>query len=100
MFRSTITIVAQTLTFSTVDEYRQAIKPSFNYDAYIARTASYVSDSKQINRTFTLVNNNTLVLTIDWDNEESFNEFYIMTDEEINADITPEFVRTVVTETI
>lgn len=100
MFRSTTTIVASTLTFSTVEDYQEVIKTEFNHPVYVNRLGIFTADNKLLNRTCNLTDNQTLTLVMDWDSEASFNEFYIPTDQEINDDIEPEFVRTVTTETI
>jgi hypothetical protein len=100
MYRTTATIVASTLTYANVDDYRAAVRALINSSGYDTKLTAYTDLGKIVDRTFTLVNSSTMTLVTDWDLEQSKNDFYIQTDEEMNDSLGSEYDRTVTSETI
>jgi hypothetical protein len=100
MFRTTITIISSDLSFSTIEEFQLAIRQYFDSSIYLDRINTFTADNKQLNRTFTLTDNQTLTLVIDWDSEASFNEFYLDSADSFTNLENSGYTRTVTYETI
>jgi len=77
MFRSTITVISPTLTFSTPEDFILELSNYFDVNGYNDAINNYEISNKILNKVETLINSKTLTTIIDWDSEDSYNEFYI-----------------------
>lgn len=100
MFRTTTTMVSETLTFTDAEAFRTELRQYFDSVTYDAQKAAFLAAGKVINRTYNLIDSQTIELVIDWDVEASYNEFYAYAAAGISNMESNGFTRTVVSETI
>ena len=103
MYRTTITIISPTLTFSTVQEFVDEIEQYFqgvSYPTWIDGINDYISLNLIENVSQSLLNDTTLETVIDWVDEASYNSFYNSSGalNSITAAESAGYIRTVVEE--
>ena len=98
MFRTTVTITHPTLTFSTTEEYITELEKYYSVSRY-NDALNLFSDSMVIGNK-TLVDSSTMDEVFDWQDEETYIEFYSTGTDILDSFSSEGFIRTITTEII